>query len=1351
MLRVHPARLRIERTASWVSGGTRLAVAALMLWLTPGVEAQTGASISAPGFLVGTGSISDCSEGWELQNVTVLATLSPDPRSLASAGTGGDFSGTWKTTGGVAQGCGTSQSVPLDGRLAGTIGPNGNVQRLEVTVNQYMCLFGSGVGFVDSRSISLQATVPASCVDPSLQGSVWFTANFPAVQAPISRTSLGPAGTSANPTGIFGEPVNTATGNFYASYTDLSVHGRGMDFTFNRYYNSQRSAVGPLGANWSHSYAGSLTFDPATGTALVNEASGGLLTFQSSGAGFTSLTTGSFDTLARNGDGSFTLTRKDRSKLTYSGAGLLTSVADRNGNAHGLAYSAAGDLTTITDSAGRVYALAYDGNHRITSLSDPAGRVVRYGYDGNGDLVSVTDPVGGKTLYSYDPAHRMVTLVDARGVTFLQNTYDSTGRVASQTNALGKTTRFSYGTGSTTIIDANGNRIQDVYDHALRLVQTINGVGSTATFSYNTSGLKSAFTDGNGHTTSFTYDKRGNTTTTRDPAGNVLSTAYDAADAPTKVTTPAGRIATLTYDARGNLLTQVDPAGARTSNTYDGNGQMLTSTDAAGNTWQYQYDGAGNRTGITDPDGRATTVTYDALGRPTSSTDGLGHTAQIQYDLLDRVVKRTDAGGNQTQYSYDAIGNLVKVVDANGNSVSYTYDGAGNRLTTTDALGQTIRYAYDPSGHLSSIINARGKTVAFAYDAANRLTKTTDELGRTRMLSYDAAGNLASITDGNGKVTRFTYSTVNRVTGIAYFDSSKVSFAYDADGNRVSMSDWNGNTSYSYDAVGRVASVRRYDGTTIKYGYDGAGRRTSLIYPNGNTVQSQYNGASRLTAVIDWSNRKTVYTYDAAGNLAGIALPNGVTVGYSYDAADRLAGVSVLNPDGSKGPTFSYSLDALGNPLQVVTETGTFRYAYDALARLISWTSPSGATTSYAYDATGNRISSSSPAGSRTYSYDDADEMLAAGTTSFTYDGNGSRVTKSAAGQTTLYRWDPANRLESITGPGGALLQYEYDGDGNRISQSGGAADLAYVNAGGVAASVLHEDGTDGSIDYVHGLSLIGAIGSKGTYYRTSDGMANTANAFDAAGVLRAVYSYDPWGNLLTPADPLGSRQKYKFAGQAYDSVSGLYYMRARYYDPSTGTFLSRDPLGTGRGSTAAATYSYAANNPLSYADPSGLVAEKKSKQDATSRKCWGNLIRVVFDIFDADCFSWEEIGKAAAEASRIPQFYIDKVEPPGYVEGATRIANVLLQGEMAAVDPDVAIFSSCAYYHNQALCTIGNYPTRMGEIPPLQRYTRGEDCERGVPGACVPPAQPAQLAGKIPAGNGCRACPAGATACPAC
>jgi RHS repeat-associated protein len=263
--------------------------------------------------------------------------------------------------------------------------------------------------------------------------------------------------------------------------------------------------------------------------------------------------------------------------------------------------------------------------------------------------------------------------------------------------------------------------------------------------------------------------------------------------------------------------------------------------------------------------------------------------------------------------------------------------------------------------------------------------------------------------------------------------------------------------------------------------------------------------------------------------------------------------------------------------------------------------------------------------------------------------------------------------------------------------------------------------------------------------------MANTANAFDGAGVLKAVYSYDPWGNLLTPADPLGSRQKYKFAGQAYDSLSGLYYMRARYYDPATGTFLSRDPLGTGRSSTAAGTYSYAANNPLSYADPSGLVAERKSKQDATSGGCRIGL-SVIFDIFNADCFSWEEIGKAGADASRIPQFFINHREPPGYLEGAGRLGGIGLQGLIASVDPDVGIFSSCVFYGGKALCTIGNYPTRMGEIPPLQRYTRGEDCERGVPGACAPPPEPAQLAGqKKPAGDACRACPAGAMACPAC
>jgi RHS repeat-associated protein len=104
----------------------------------------------------------------------------------------------------------------------------------------------------------------------------------------------------------------------------------------------------------------------------------------------------------------------------------------------------------------------------------------------------------------------------------------------------------------------------------------------------------------------------------------------------------------------------------------------------------------------------------------------------------------------------------------------------------------------------------------------------------------------------------------------------------------------------------------------------------------------------------------------------------------------------------------------------------------------------------------------------------------------------------------------------------------------------------------------------------------------------------STADVTDSTGALKASYAYDPWGRLLNPIDPLGTKDKFKFAGEALDPQTGLYYLRARYYDPSIGRFISKDPLaGSIFVPISSNRFAYALSNPLRYKDTLGLAAEQ--------------------------------------------------------------------------------------------------------------------------------------------------------------
>ena len=473
--------------------------------------------------------------------------------------------------------------------------------------------------------------------------------------------------------------------------------------------------------------------------------------------------------------------------------------------------------------------------------------------------------------------------------------------------------------------------------------------------------------------------------------------------------------------------------------------------------------------------------------------------------------------------------------------------------------------------------------------------------------------------DGNGKINVFAYDPLNRLVSMALSDGKNVSYTYDAVGNRLTMTDWRGLNSYAYDALNRALSVTTPDGKTVGYAYDLVGNRTKLTYPDGNSVQYQSDALNRLTKVTDWTSKSITYTYDPASNLTATALPNGALSFYTYDASNRLlviANLSGIFPVSA----FAYQLDKVGNRTAVVSTAGGFdQYGYDSLYRLTSWTDVYGHATRYTYDLVGNRLSLAAPSGTTNYTYDAADQLLAAGTTTFSYDGNGSQITKTIGATTTSYGWDALNRLVSVAG-GGLNTQYQYDGDGNRIRQQVGTSGYQYLNDTATALPVvLNENGPDGNIDYDYGQALISASSSSFQSFYQFDGLGSVSSVTNQKADLAANYAYDPWGQTKTPVAPpfgldtLGSKNKYRFTGEVLDPNDALVFLRARYYDAAVARFISRDPLkGTAAQPTTMNRYIYGLANPVRYSDSSGLSAIDNTGQVlgvSTPNSLSGNIL----------------------------------------------------------------------------------------------------------------------------------------------
>ena len=380
-------------------------------------------------------------------------------------------------------------------------------------------------------------------------------------------------------------------------------------------------------------------------------------------------------------------------------------------------------------------------------------------------------------------------------------------------------------------------------------------------------------------------------------------------------------------------------------------------------------------------------------------------------------------------------------------------------------------------------------------------------------------------------------------------------------------------------------------GKLVTYAYDPVGNRVSMGYPDGKVATYAYDAVNRLSGATDWLGRPAIYNYDAASNLKQILYPNRTSIGFTYDSANRLTNV-VDSAPALPILTLGYALDPVGNRTALSVNGLKTNFAYDSLNELLS-AQLGPLKSAWTYDAVGNRIKETSPLGTTSYAYDAADRLLSAGAAAFTYDRNGNQLTKATRQGTLTYSYDAANRLIAASARGIAST-YSYDGDGNRVAQTSSAGPYAYVNDVATALPVvLNEQGPNGDITYAYGLGLIEEASSAFNYFYHYDGLGSIIALTDAAGKPQAAYAYDAWGNpLLTVTDNVGTKNKFRFTGEALDPGTQLYYLRARYYDPSVGRFITRDPV---RGNllfpATLDKYIYALNDPAVFRDPAGLSA----------------------------------------------------------------------------------------------------------------------------------------------------------------
>ena len=414
----------------------------------------------------------------------------------------------------------------------------------------------------------------------------------------------------------------------------------------------------------------------------------------------------------------------------------------------------------------------------------------------------------------------------------------------------------------------------------------------------------------------------------------------------------------------------------------------------------------------------------------------------------------------------------------------------------------------------------------------------------------------------------------------------------------LQVNDPTGTFGFSYDNMGRlIGTTTQYtflpsNNFTNSYTYDANSNRLTLTDPQGGVTSYAYdtlNRLSTLTPPTAFSSSGFGFTYDALSRRTQMTRPNGVTTNYTYDNLSHL--LSVLHQVSSStidGAAYTY--DSAGNRTAKTNEKTavTSNYTYDPLYELTKVTQSTNTTESYSYDPVGNRLSS---LGVSSYTNNSSNELTSSSAASYAYDANGNTTSKTVSGSMTNYTWDYENRLTSVVLPGtGGTVAFKYDGFGRRVqkafTQGSTTTTTNYLYEG---ANTIEDVDQNGNVlaRYEQTTNIdepLAELRSGTTSYYQADGLGSVTSLSSSAGALANTYTYDSFGNLTASTGSLTNR--FQYTGREFDPETGIYFYRARYYDPNPGRFASEDSFGFGGGENF---YVYGYNSVVNLDDPFGL------------------------------------------------------------------------------------------------------------------------------------------------------------------
>jgi len=879
---------------------------------------------------------------------------------------------------------------------------------------------------------------------------------------------------------------------------------------------------------------------------------------------------------------------------------------------------------TYTDLAGRPYKVVYADGSSSQSY-----------YNNQGQLVKQLDPDGVTTLFSYNAKGELVTTaIDMNQNGSIEGsgpdriTSNATAVVQTSAGIFRRTSTYIWsesepvpasvadarndGLYSSTVSYGLTNVVQTVYNgNGSRTVTATNPDGSYTVTQYQNGQISSATQYGSDDAqiagTTYSYDPHGRLLTQTDARTGATTFSYDNADRTASVSA-GGQTTSYSYDGLGRQTRVTLPDNGMVNFAYCATGELATNSGARTYPVAYTYDYAGRMKTMSTwrnyPTGESATTTwnYDAnRGFLVSKTYADNSSVTYSNSAAGRLLKRTWVRGTTTSYAYNNAGDLGTITYSDDTpSVVSTYDRRVRKTSVTFGMN-TSSYTYNDAGQmLTESFPNGGVVITNSYDSFLRRS-TLGAANLSLNYGYDNASRLSLLSDGTHSVT-YTYLPNSALVSNVVFKTSSATKM---------------TTTKSYDNLNRLTSISSSVGvspvSSFAYQYNAANQRTQAVLADGSYWIYQYDTLGQVTSGQKyWSDDTAVsgqqfgYSFDNIGNRqsatanenAGTYTANSLNqytqrtvLGYIWEIGSAASNATVtvnLQPVNRHGEYFAKELSVNSAASAVCTQLM-------AVAVLKN----SGGDTNQP-DIVSSRTGSA---------------FVAQSPEQFTYDEDGNLTND---GRWT-YSWDGENRLismETDTNKVGAAsvarqkLLFGYDSQSRRISKvvsnwtSGTwflASDLRFVYDGW---NLVAEVGTSGSLvrSYTWGTDLSGSMQRAGgvggllsvtthespvtTHFVSYDGNGNVTALLDVdSGSVSAQYEYGPFGELLRATSSAASLNPFRFSTKYADAETGLLYYGFRYYNPSTGRWLSRDPVGERGGANL---YRVVNDNPIRYVDALG-------------------------------------------------------------------------------------------------------------------------------------------------------------------